>query len=117
MRQTLKRSILGRRISKAQALKGLGDPKTWAQENAALYAEFHSRVQTTSKVVSLNAAGISSRIFNALSKVGISPPQARKMPDVTLRKVAGIGKASLKEIRQKLGRSSGKRSKAKKRKR
>jgi len=116
MGRTFKRSILGRGISKAEALKGLGNPKTWEQENAALQQEFRSLVQTASKIVNLNTFGFSSRILKALSKVGISPPETRKMPDVSLRKVAGIGEASLKEIRRKLGQSSGKRSKAKKRK-
>ena len=114
MSRTLKQSVFGRKISKAEALRGLGDPKTWRKESEALDQEFRARrVEITPKIIKLNTFGFSPRVLKALSKVGINPSHARNLPDLALRKVAGIGEASLKEIRRKLGRSSGKKKKRK----
>jgi len=38
-----KQPIGGRKISRKEALRGLGDPRTWQAEAAAVYAEFSAK--------------------------------------------------------------------------
>jgi DNA-directed RNA polymerase alpha subunit len=113
MRRTFKQSILGRRISKADALKDLGDPDTWRNEAEDLAKEFQAKPYGPSRVVELQTYGLPVRIVKALERVRIRPAQTRRMTDSTLRKVAGIGKASLRQLRRKVGRLSAKKKKTK----
>ena len=38
-----KESIAGRRVTREEALKDLGDPKTWAKHSANTYAKFRAK--------------------------------------------------------------------------
>jgi hypothetical protein len=49
MKQTVKQSITGRKISKADALKDLGDPAVWQTEHDALMHEYHRRPDIPAK--------------------------------------------------------------------
>jgi DNA-directed RNA polymerase alpha subunit len=104
MKPTVKESILGRKITRAEALEGLGDPATWEAEDKALEHDFHARpinIETRGKTYKLRP-----RIVHALRDAGISLAQTRSMSDMMLRKVAGIGNSSLNEIRKKVGKQS-----------
>jgi DNA-directed RNA polymerase alpha subunit len=114
MRRTFKQSILGRKISRAEALRDLGDPTTWQKETDALTKEFQASPYRESRIVDLQTYGLPVRVITALGKVHINPAQTRRMADNTLRKVAGIGEASLRQIRRKVGRLSPSKKKSKK---
>lgn len=44
-----KQSIQGRRITRREAYKGLGDPKAWKKEVEALDREFKAKPKTNNK--------------------------------------------------------------------
>ena len=39
----MKKSLSGKRISKKEALRGLGDPRKWAADSEKVYAEFRAK--------------------------------------------------------------------------
>ena len=103
MKPTYKQTILGRKITKAQALEGLGDPDKWEEEVKSLEAQFHVRrvITARSQDTSFN---LSKGVVVALRTAGIRPVQTRNLTDNQLRKVAGIGPSRIKEIRKRVGR-------------
>src|SRR5438046_644331 len=89
--------ISGRKVTRTQALKGLGDPACWKAEAVALERKF--RAKPASGAPKIRTFELSPRILSSLNRVKVLPDQTPLMTDDTLLKVAGIGTRSLSEIR------------------
>jgi len=104
MTRKRRNGISGRKVTRTQALKGLGDPASWKAEATALEGKF--RAKPTSGAPKIRTFELSPRILRSLNRIKVLPDQTRLMTDDTLLKVAGIGTRSLSEIRNKVGKNS-----------
>jgi hypothetical protein len=83
---TKKTPLGGRPISRKEAFKGLGDPKTWAKESNAVYAEFRAKPKINPVIGSLVHTTVQNvkRVSHERTAQEVKPVYAsRHMRDLT----------------------------------
>ena len=76
--KSMRKSIHGKKISRKQALKGLGDPKTWEKDKKRLMKEFRSKppfILSLSKElynlsIQMKKLGVKMDYYGGFGKIG-----------------------------------------------
>jgi hypothetical protein len=89
-----KSPIGGHQVTKKEALRGLGDPKTWKKESASLYAEFRAKPKRQTPVTLFQT--MKKKVKQLSIKIGV-----RSTEELAYAKSTGSKAPAKKKITRK----------------